>query len=131
MAEEKHTITIHTAQMRINDPDAIDITVKSANTPEGRVLAPTWKMVMKHKDGKLTDGEYTEQYLDLLRHRYRTDPQTFFDLLTRESVVLKCYCAAGTSCHRYLAVDVLVKIAEHKGIEVALGGEITQKDHSR
>ena len=36
---------ITTAQMSITDPDALDITVKSASTPEGRALAPTWPMV--------------------------------------------------------------------------------------
>lgn len=118
-AGEQHTITIHTAQMSITDPDMLDITVKSAKTPEGKALAPTWDMVLN-----LTPDRYTPVYHKLMRDRFQANPRPFLNLLRRDRVVLKCYCRAGEFCHRHLAVDVLKAIAEQQGIRVVDGGEV-------
>jgi hypothetical protein len=122
------SITIYTAQMRIDDHNAIDITVKSANTPLGRALAPTWEMVNGLREGRITDEEYTEKYLALLRQRYAQDNNLFHELLRDNTrIVLKCYCPPDTFCHRLIAKDVLIKIAEHIGIQATFGGEIVHQ----
>jgi len=136
------TITIYTAQMGISDPDAIDITVKGDKV--GACLAPTWELVGGHKAaaghekfvGKyppLTDEEYTEAYKELLRERYRKDKQPFLDLLSRERLVLKCYCNSNpdTFCHRHIAKDVLRRIAHFHGIQTRNGGELLNYDYSK
>lgn len=127
-------VTIHTAQMAIKDPDAVDITVGSGLGGPGECLAPLKEMVYGHKSGNgderfqgyapLDDASYTAQYLDLLRDRYRRDPAPLKALLERERLVLKCYCASDCFCHRLLAADVLVKIGASIGIEVVLAGEL-------
>lgn len=107
----------------------LDITVKSA-TGDGRCLAPTWDMVWGHKRGTLSDQEYTEKYLTLLRQRYRDDPEPFIRLVKRKELKILCYCAKVTRegepvfCHRHLAADVLAKIAIHHGITVSREPEI-------
>lgn len=118
-----HTITIYTGRIDNRDPDTLDITIKSASTTEGRALAPTWALVMNHKRGQISDQEYTDAYLALLRVRYNENPTPFLDILKRDRVVLACYCPAGAFCHRHIAVDVLEKIAASKGIAVVRGGE--------
>lgn len=136
------TITIYTAQMSINDPDAIDITVKGDKA--GACLAPTWELVGGHKAaaghekfvGKhkpLTDEEYTEAYKELLRERYRKDKQQFLDLLNRERLVLKCYCNSNpdTFCHRHIAKNILRQIAHAHGIQTRNGGELLNYDYSK
>ena len=48
------------------DSRYLDITVKSGD----KAFAPTWKMVMGSKQGKITDEEYTHQYTELMRKSY-------------------------------------------------------------
>lgn len=122
-AAAPHAITVLTARVNCTDPDALDITAKSAKTPEGEALAPTWEMVTKYKAGLVNDGLYAEQYRALLRQRYAADPTPFLNVLARARVVLTCYCASGQFCHRHLAAEVLEKIAESKGIVFTRGGE--------
>jgi len=122
-----HTITIYTGRIDSDDPDMIDITIKSASTPEGRILAPLWPMVTAHKEGKLSDAGYTEKYKTLLRERYTTDKAAFLDILRRNRVVLCCYCSTKSDfCHRHLAVDILEAIAKAEGITVIRGGELVK-----
>jgi hypothetical protein len=35
-----------------------------------------------------------------------------------------CFCRAGTFCHRHLAVTVLEKIAQARGLPFMRGGEL-------
>lgn len=114
--------TVYTARIGYGGK-GVDITVKSAGQ-EGRILAPVWSMVVGHKKGYLTDEQYTAQYLDLLRARYRASDEGFLWFLIPRSVTLLCYCQPHAFCHRYLAVDVLEKIATAKGIEFIRGGEM-------
>ena len=113
-----------TSRINTDDPDALNITVKSASTPEGKALAPTWDMVMKSKRGEITWEQYTERYLDLLRKRYAQDKTPFLNILNRDRVVLTCYCTDWKHCHRFLAMQVLQKIAVHHGYTITLDGEL-------
>ncbi len=72
----------------------------------------------------LTWEQFCDSYLQLLRTRYAADKQPFLDVLHQERVVLACHCAAHTPCHRYLAVDVLEKIAQRLGLPFERGGEL-------
>jgi hypothetical protein len=116
---------IYTGQIaRIRHP-YLDITVKSG-TGLARLLSPTWDMVLGVKRGVLSEVDYTGQYLDLLRYRYRHDRSGFICILTPENadaMTLACYCKPHTFCHRYLAVEVLEKIARAHGIPFEYGGE--------
>ena len=80
---------------------------------------------MGHKRGQISDAEYSERYLIMLRQRYAADKQPFLDILAHERVTLKCYCRAGKFCHRHIAVDVLEKIAAAHGLPFERGGEIS------
>jgi len=112
-----------TARISTTDPDRLNITIKSAD-PAGKVLAPTWDMVMASKSGKITWEQYTEQYLALLRGRYAQNKQPFLDILARDRVILTCYCTDHTHCHRSLAMQVLQKIAVYHDIAITLIGEL-------
>ena len=115
---------IATARINTKDPDALNTTIKSASTPEGKALAPTWQMVMDSKQGRITWEQYTEQYHALLRKRYAQDKTPFLSILKRNRVVLTCYCTDSTHCHRHLAMIVLQKIAVHHDITISLDGEL-------
>lgn len=125
-----HTLTIHTAQMSVDDPDTLDITVKSATEWMGKFLRPSWQIVMAHKRGDITDDEYTPRYKQMLRDRYAAGSNTatihrWFH--TTDRVVLKCYCRDGAFCHRHIAAEVLKSIGESIGVQVIIAGEITRK----
>lgn len=88
----------------------LDITVKSGKEL-GKKFAPTWNMVMGHKQGKITDEQYTELYLNMLKN---TEEEVFEELykygLDNENKInLICYCHDGKFCHTYLLIDFLVE----------------------
>lgn len=119
---------VATSRISCKDPDRMDITVKSS-IGHGKVLAPTWAMVMAVKAGEITWEEYSQAYFELMRRRwvkgyvgYKGNP--FDPIMQLERVVLCCYCTDHTHCHRALATEVLQKIAESRGITFEIEGEI-------
>ncbi len=120
-------VTVSTSRIGYTGTGSLDITVKSAKGL-GKMLAPTWAMVggIKHWQGFeiLTPEAYIRRYYALLRARYQADERPFVELLSQEHLVLLCYCPADTFCHRHLAVDILEKIAQARGIPLIRGGEI-------
>ncbi len=134
----------------VHDPELIDITVMSAATQIGKLLAPTWKLVggiKKWQAEHTPDGhtielndyfsnaapiswdEYVEQYTHLLRVRYHDNPLPFQTIIKAERRVLACYCTDTSCCHRTLAAGVLQKIAAHCGVDLEYLGEmIIQKE---
>lgn len=115
--------TLYTARITYSGLDRLDTTVKSADTPLGKALAPVWAMVMSHKDGTLTDSDYTEHYYTLLRRRYTANPSLFQSSFNNPELTLLCYCKVGVFCHRHLAKDILTKIGIANGLAVIDGGE--------
>jgi hypothetical protein len=108
---------IYTAQYKYAGADRLDITVKSSVHP-GNVLAPTWNMVMRYKDQKLSDWDYTVQYFSLLVGRMNAPEmegrvnRSAFNMLTEQKqipqrITLVCFCPSGAFCHRVLAARML------------------------
>ena len=87
------------------DSRYLDVTVKSGD----KAFAPTWKMVMGAREGKISQEEYTRQYYDLMRQSYRQNRGRWDEVLAMNEVILACYCRAGSFCHRYLLKDMLMK----------------------
>ena len=102
-----YTIQMATAKhlALFSDDRFLDVTVKSGD----RTFAPTWKMVMGSKEGKLSAPHYADMYLQLMRDSYRKNRKRWREILEREAVILACYCPAGSFCHRYLLKDMMVK----------------------
>jgi hypothetical protein len=119
--------TILTGHIGYCGADGLDITVKSGRGC-ARVLAPTWALVggLNHwrRYEPLTPEEYTVRYYQLLRSRYRANPQPFLDILAQKQVVLVCFCHSAAFCHRQLAVDILEKIAHAHKLPFIRGGEL-------
>jgi len=141
-------VKVFTSRLTYEGKDKIDTTVKTGQGP-GSCLAPTWSLVAGYKlyearmngdqaeiarwsinkiTGKataaLSEEQYTEQYLQLLRQRYIQNKQPFLDILTGPQATITCFCGVGKFCHRHIAVDVLEKIALHHNIPFERGGEI-------
>ncbi len=134
-------VRVFTSRVTYEGEDKLNTTVQSGEGL-GSILAPTWALVggYKHFEAQqnqdhaalakwarytpLSEAEYTDGYLKLLRARYATDKQPFLDLLNRDRVTLTCYCGAGDFCHRHIAVQVLEKIAQHHAMPFERGGEI-------
>ncbi len=127
---------IYTSRIAYRGADRLDTTVKSGEGL-GKLLAPTWELVggiKRHEtEGRdarwlryepLTQEQYIAGYYALLRVRYQADTTGFLELLNHERLVICCYCAVGVHCHRYIAVDILSKIADAKGRPFARGGEL-------
>ena len=100
---------LYTAQYRYSGDDRLDITVKGRD-PVGRIFAPSWKLVMGSKEGKITWNEYQKMYRELMRNSYRQHRDTWDNILNRDEVTLVCFCKSDSFCHRYLVADYLVKL---------------------
>lgn len=99
---------------------AIDVTVKSAGN--AKPLAPTWGMVMGYKRGTLSEEEYTQQYMNILRRSQKSYPGKWERTLrNHEKLAFLCYCPVGDFCHRILLRDEMARYArEELGIEVKI-----------
>lgn len=111
-------LNVWTAQYRYPGPDRLDITVKGKDKL-GRYFAPSWEMVQNLKKGKITQDEYLAMYHVLISNLYKTRPEIFQALLSREQVILVCFCAYGDFCHRFVLADYL------KQLGATYHGEIT------
>lgn len=100
--------------------EMIDTTVKSGIP----AFAPRWDMVMGHKNGTVSDAEYTTEYNKMMRDSYITNQQTWNMMLGKDKVAIACYCKPGVFCHRHLLREYFQKICEAKGIEFKYVGEI-------
>ncbi len=87
------------------DPRYLDITVKSGD----KAFAPTWKIVMGSKEGRISEEEYTHQYHELMRGSYQKNRKRWDEVLSLDEIILACYCRPDSFCHRYLLKDMLVK----------------------
>ena len=127
-------LVVKTGRVGQRCADGLDVTMKSG-AGIGVLLAPTKALVYGYKAGQsdqrfagkyqpLSEAEYTEQYLALLRERFIENDEAFYKLVQRESVTLQCYCGKGKFCHRrILAEYVLPKLAAYYGIEYHYAGE--------
>lgn len=91
------------------------------------LFAPTWDMVMGHKQGSVSDDEYRREYYALLDHRLHANVvpwQEFFMFNQGRQIALGCYCTPGDFCHRHLLVPMLGKLATHWKLPYAYFGEI-------
>jgi hypothetical protein len=99
----------------------IDTTVKSGL----KIFAPTWDMVLGHKDGSWSDDRYTEEYLRMMRNSWNTHRDEWMAILQRqEPIAIACYCKPGVFCHRRLLKDIFEKLCEKQGIPFRYYGEL-------
>lgn len=98
-----------------------DTTVKSGH-PE---FAPSWDMVLQVKQGSLSEADYRQQYIALMKASFHSHRASWEALMAQEEVVIGCYCKAGTFCHRYILQEMLLWLATQRGLPVTNGGEIS------
>ena len=92
---------------------AISVGLKEWNNhlPQLKEVAPTWEMVTK----KLSEEEYTRQYLKLLELR-KFNPYEFVNKFSNnEDHFLLCYESPNEFCHRRILAEY---IYNETGIEI-------------
>lgn len=109
-------------QLKAANIELIDTTVKTGE----RAFAPTWDMVMGHKTGELSNEQYTEAYLNMMRQSYNYN-RDIWDrlLLSSGDVAIACYCSPGAFCHRHILKDILEKVCVSRNIPFLYYGEFT------
>lgn len=117
-------ITIQLAKWRLArnfNIEMVDTTVRSGYS----IFAPTWDMVMGHRNGTLTDEEYTRWYYDKMRESWNTRRQDWIKFMQQEHpVAIACYCPAGKFCHRHLLRKLLERLCQQQGIAFRYYGEL-------
>lgn len=99
----------------------IDTTVKSGL----RIFAPTWEMVLGHKDGSWSDEQYTAAYRAMMRQSWIDNREQWLSILKRqEPIALACYCKPGVFCHRLLLKDMFEALCKKLDIDYRYYGEL-------
>lgn len=98
----------------------VDTTVKTGTS----IFAPTWPMVVGVKAGSITEAEYTEQYIALMRERFNQRPEEWAVFCKQEKVAIACFCPSGCFCHRYILKDLLAKYCNRYNIPFEYKGEL-------
>lgn len=87
-------------------------------------FAPTWSIVMGHKDGEITDAEYTAEYYRQMQRSWAVNREQWENFLRQDGFVgISCYCRAGAFCHRHLLRKMFEKVCPKLGIPFFYYGE--------
>ncbi len=106
------------------DIKIMDTTVKSGYS----IFAPTWDMVLGHKNGSMDDDTYSRLYRDMLVRSWTENRQKWMDFLqSDDQFALACYCKAGVFCHRHLLIKFLSQLCNQLGIHFEYYGELTDE----
>jgi len=94
----------------------LDVTVKGQD-PLGRHFAPTWEMLRAWQSRTLNNREYTHQYYELMRDRFRVNREPWIELLAKSRIVLVCFEKPEENfCHRFILANILQKMgAKYEG----------------
>jgi len=105
-------LEVFTARINVRDPDAFNITRQSG----AAAFAPSWSILRPAIEGMRRGGDAAEEawrtyvpaFTHEMRESYRANRWEWDALLMRQRVILTCYCANYTRCHRtLLARDIL------------------------
>jgi uncharacterized protein YeaO (DUF488 family) len=99
-------LKVYTSNINYKGNDKLDVTVKTGDLD----FAPTWDMVMGHKNGTMSDEEYTRRYMDILRITYNVAHEKWLDILSKDEITFVCYCKTGRFCHRKVLAEVFGKM---------------------
>lgn len=87
-----------------------------------------YKRLLKWKQyPMLSELQYTAAYLNLLRERFKTNPNPFIEIASMDQVTLCCYCIgvhAGKFCHRTIAIEAVAGVAKSLGHTPIVIGEL-------
>lgn len=115
-------VEVFTSQYGYKGSDRLDITVK---TSDG-LFAPTWDIVMGYKNGILSEREYTNIYLKILKRSYKRNKDKWEEILNRDRVTFVCFCGHGQFCHRLILAKVFEKLgATYRG-EIDRNGRLIE-----
>ena len=94
-------VALKRAQIR-RDAIGVDVTVMSSKG-RAKSLAPTWELVMGHKNGTISNDEYAYAYGALLNLVSSDDWNWLQEQEdANNEVYLLCYCRDGKFCHTHL-----------------------------
>jgi len=118
-------LRVRTAPMTYRGPDRLDVTRKSGG-PEGHPFAPSWRILGKALAARRAARDlpadaareierqaweaYSPAYLAEMAASRERQPEAWRDLLSRERVVLVCYCRNRERCHRGLLAVLLANL---------------------
>jgi uncharacterized protein (DUF488 family) len=95
--------------------NGVSIALKAPNGFRGKqykLLAPSWDLLKKYKNGEVSDEQYTEIYKRTVLDRL--DPDAVYNELSADAVLL-CWERPEKFCHRHLVAEWL---NEKLGLEI-------------
>jgi len=99
----------------------LDISVKTGD----KTFAPSWKIVMDHKSGKITDKEYKKIYLAMIQRSFWENYDRWLEVMMYEEVTFLCYCPRNPKfCHRLILPEFIIAHAPRKIEKVIYYGEL-------
>ena len=99
-------LEIYTSRIKYSGENKLDITIGTGD----KVFAPSWEIVIGHKRGKITDKQYTNAYIKLMRISYKRHKKRWNEILNKDKIVFCCYCSSDKFCHRYILANIFTKL---------------------
>lgn len=99
----------------------VDTTVKSGL----KAFAPTWDMVLGHKNQSVSDAEYIRKFHKLMQESVTKEKETWLEIANKGTVALGCYCPVKCFCHRLLLVYYFQVFCTRHKIPFKYLGEIS------
>lgn len=95
---------IYTAHYRYPGKDRTDITVKGKDA-DGMAFAPTWEMVRGVRQGTMSEQEYVDKYVQILKN---IPTESWEWLFSEETRTFVCFCTKDQFCHRNILLNHLL-----------------------
>lgn len=101
-------LQVFTAHVSYRGPDRLNITAL-AQDPVGKYFAPTWDLVTRFKKHEIFEEEFESLYRGQMHLSQLERPDRWQELLSRERVILVCFCRPDRFCHRFILANILEK----------------------
>ena len=119
-------IQLYSDTIKYRGKDRVDITIKSAKGI-GKLVCPTWLMVMNLKNKIITEEQYTRDYFLSIENnipRFVRNLKRMAKL--SQTLTFVCYCKVNSFCHRKLLAKYLAENYDFKYL-----GERTQYKYNQ
>jgi uncharacterized protein YeaO (DUF488 family) len=114
----EHPLVVRTARVDYSGEHGLDVS-RSGKDPLGLAFAPSWEILRpalalreQGRETNATFAAYAEAYRGEMRQSFVHQRAAWSELLSRQRVVLLCYCNLDRhpdKCHRIVLAEILAK----------------------
>lgn len=98
----------------------LDVTIKTGD----RVFAPSQDLFTGAKSGNVSREVYAQRFNSEMKKSRKVNKQRWFEVASKDVLLIGCYCKPGKFCHRRLLVEHFQKFCHKNKIGFTFMGEV-------